>query len=100
LKEKVAAPVYKIENTALGIRQPDHVAPANPQKLALTSPTSGGRSVGILSSLIQTTEIVLFNNTVSTPFWLEISEIHLQFYYFFFFFNSLMAITITLDSIS
>jgi hypothetical protein len=28
LKEKVAAPVYKIENTAVGIRHADHVAPS------------------------------------------------------------------------
>jgi hypothetical protein len=28
LKEKVAAPVYKVENTAVGIRHADHVAPS------------------------------------------------------------------------
>jgi hypothetical protein len=42
--EKVAAPVQKAENTAVGIRHADGVAPLYPQKLALTSPTSGGRS--------------------------------------------------------
>jgi hypothetical protein len=51
LDRKVAAPVYKAENTAVGIRHADHVAPLYPQKLAITSPTSGGRSVGRYSSL-------------------------------------------------
>jgi hypothetical protein len=56
LDRKVAAPVYKTENTAVGIRQADHVAPFYPQKLAITSPTSGGRSVGIVRSRTQTME--------------------------------------------
>ena len=34
--------------TAVGIRCADHVTPFYPQKLALTSPTGGGRSVGIV----------------------------------------------------
>jgi hypothetical protein len=42
LDRKVTAPVQKTENTALGIRHADHVAPSNPQKLAIFSPTSGG----------------------------------------------------------
>jgi hypothetical protein len=46
LDRKVAAPVYKTENTAVGIRHADHVAPYINKKLATTSPTSGGRSVG------------------------------------------------------
>jgi hypothetical protein len=41
----------KSENTAVGIRHADHVAP---QKLAITSPTSGGRSVGVVRSRTQT----------------------------------------------
>ena len=36
--------------TAVGIRCADHVTPLYPQKLALTSPTGGGRSVGIVRS--------------------------------------------------
>jgi hypothetical protein len=32
--------------------------PSNPQKLALTSPTSGGRSVGIVRSRTKATELV------------------------------------------
>ena len=34
--------------TAVGTRCPDHVTPLYPQKLALTSPTGGGHSVGIV----------------------------------------------------
>jgi hypothetical protein len=41
---------------AVGIRRADHVAPLYLQKLALTSPTSGGRSVSIVHSRTQTTE--------------------------------------------
>ena len=40
----------------MGIRCADHVIPLYPQKLALTSPTGGGRSVGIVSSRTKTTE--------------------------------------------
>ena len=32
----------------MGTRCADHVTPLYPQKLALTSPTGGGRSVGIV----------------------------------------------------
>jgi len=32
----------------VGTRCADHVTPLYPQKLALTSPTGGGRSVGIV----------------------------------------------------
>jgi hypothetical protein len=48
LNEKVAAPVKKTELTAGGIRCADHGTPSIRKKLALTSPTSGGRSVGIV----------------------------------------------------
>jgi hypothetical protein len=48
LDRKIAAPVYKTENTALGVRHADHVAPSIRKTLAITSPTSGGRSVGIV----------------------------------------------------
>jgi hypothetical protein len=47
LKEKTAAPVKKIA---------DHVAL---QKLALSSPTSGGRSIGIVRSRTQATKFFL-----------------------------------------
>jgi hypothetical protein len=57
LDRKVAAPVQKTENTAVGIRHADHVAPFYPLKLAISSPTSGGRSVGIVRSRTQTTDL-------------------------------------------
>ena len=40
----------------MGIRCADHVTPLYPQKLALTSPTAGGRSVGIVRSRTKATE--------------------------------------------
>jgi hypothetical protein len=55
LDRKVAAPVYKTENTAVGIRHALY-----PQTLAVTSPTSGGRSVGIVRSRTQTMEFFFF----------------------------------------
>jgi hypothetical protein len=48
LNEKVAAPVKKTELTAWGIRCADHATRCIRKKLALTSPKSGGRSVGIV----------------------------------------------------
>jgi hypothetical protein len=43
---------------AVGIRRADYATPLYPQKLALTSPTSVGRSVGIVRSQTQATEFV------------------------------------------
>jgi hypothetical protein len=40
--------------TAVGNRHADHVAPSNRKNLAITSPTSDGRSVGIVRSRTQT----------------------------------------------
>jgi hypothetical protein len=48
LNEKVAAPVWKTELMIGGIRCADHATPSIHKKFALTSPTSGGRSVGIV----------------------------------------------------
>ena len=42
----------------MGIRCADHVTPLYPQKLALTSPTGGGRSVGIVRSRTKVTEFL------------------------------------------
>ena len=50
-------PVQKTEiKTAVGNRCADHVTLLYPQKLALTSPTGGGRSVGIVRSRTKATE--------------------------------------------
>jgi hypothetical protein len=56
LEEKVAAPVYKTEinDRRNPLRWPRDTL--YPQKLALTSPTSGGRSVGIVRSRTKATE--------------------------------------------
>jgi hypothetical protein len=61
LDRKVAAPVWKTENTAVGIRHAEHVAPLYPQKLVITSPTGDGRSVVIVRSRTQTMEFSLFD---------------------------------------
>jgi hypothetical protein len=47
------------ENTAVGIRHADHVAPSIRKTLALTSLTSGGRSVGIVLLRTEATEFFL-----------------------------------------
>jgi hypothetical protein len=59
LEKKIAAPVQKTEITAIGTRHADHATTLYPQNLALTSPTSGGRSVDILHSLTKATEFVV-----------------------------------------
>ena len=43
----------------MGIRCADHVTPLFPQKLALTSPTGGGRSVGVVHSRTKATDLVI-----------------------------------------
>jgi hypothetical protein len=50
---------------AVGIRCADHVTPLYPQKLALTSPTGGGRSVGIVRSQTKAMELYLFTQLYS-----------------------------------
>jgi len=42
----------------VGNRCADHVTPLYPQKLALTLPTGGGRSVGIVRVRTKATEFV------------------------------------------
>jgi hypothetical protein len=64
LEEIVAAPGSKAENTALGIRHADHVAPSIRKKLALTSLTSYGRSVGIVRLRTEATEFFLSSGTI------------------------------------
>jgi hypothetical protein len=43
----------------VGIRCADHVTPLYPQKLAITSPTGGDRSVGIVRSRTKAMEFSL-----------------------------------------
>ena len=50
----------KLRLTTVGTRCADHVTPLYPQKLALTSPTGGGRSVGIVRVRTKATEISLY----------------------------------------
>jgi hypothetical protein len=44
------------------------VTPLYPQKLALTSPTGGGRSVGIVRSRSKATELLVISLCVSVLF--------------------------------
>ena len=45
--------------TAVGTRCADHVTPLYSQKLAITSPTGGGRSVGVVRVRTKATEFSL-----------------------------------------
>ena len=47
--------------TAVGTRYADHVTHLYPQKLALTSPTGGGRSVGIVRVRTKATESFVYS---------------------------------------
>ena len=58
--KKVAAPVQKTEINGRGDLLPWPREPLYPQKLALTSPTGGGRSVGIFHSRTKATKFVCF----------------------------------------
>jgi hypothetical protein len=51
-----------LENREYGRRFTDHVAASSRKKLALTERTSGGRSVGIVRSQIQATELIIVLN--------------------------------------
>ena len=81
--------------TAVGTRCADHVTPLYPQKLALTSQTCGGRSVGIVRSRTKATEFSLVytrvthdgqylngrgerQNVAMTPKWVDVrADCHL-----------------------
>ena len=74
--------------TAVGTRCADHVTPLYPQKLALTSPTCGGRSVGIVHVRTKATEFVVcfywWNDTSSVAteeYWEKIlSHCHVLYH--------------------
>jgi hypothetical protein len=56
LERKSSGSGLENRDYGLGIRRTDHATPLYPQKLALTSSTSGCRSVGIVHSRTQATE--------------------------------------------
>jgi hypothetical protein len=60
LERKSIGSGLETDITTVGIRHADHETSLYHQKLALTSPTSGGHSIDIVRSLTQATEFVLF----------------------------------------
>jgi hypothetical protein len=58
LEEKVVAAVKKAEITAVRISHADDLAPSFSKQLALTSPASGGRTIGIVASRTQASEFI------------------------------------------
>ena len=58
--KKVAASGLEKRLTAVGTRCADYVTPLYPQKLALTSPTGGGRSVSIVRVRTKATDFSFF----------------------------------------
>jgi hypothetical protein len=58
LKEKVATSAYKTKISAGGDPPRLLFDPLYPQKFALTSPISGGRSFGIVRSRTKATEVL------------------------------------------
>jgi hypothetical protein len=56
-RRKVAAPVQKVEISAVGA---DYATPSIRKKLTLTSPASGRGSVGIVRSRTQATEFFMY----------------------------------------
>jgi hypothetical protein len=59
LARKSSGPGLENREYGLGIHHADHATPLYPQKLALTSPTSGDPSVGIVRSRTNATELVI-----------------------------------------
>jgi len=69
LNEKISGSRSRKQRlTAVGTRCADHVTPPYPQKLALTSPTGGGRSVGIVRVRTKATEFSLVFSTLNGLF--------------------------------
>jgi hypothetical protein len=66
------------ENTVVGIRHADNVAPTISKNLALSSPTSGGRSVGIVRSRTQATEFSFLYLHFTMSSWLGICKVDFE----------------------
>ena len=62
--------------TAVGTRCADHVTSLYPQQLALTSPTGGGRSVGIVRVRTKATEYKPYVGYSESKYRLRISLAH------------------------
>jgi hypothetical protein len=58
LDRKISGSGLEIEITAVEISRVDYKTPLNSQKLALTSPTSGSRSIFIVCSRTKATELL------------------------------------------
>jgi hypothetical protein len=67
-----------LENREYGRRDPSRRTRATiyPQKLVLTSTTSGGRSVGIVRSLTKATDLIATNLILPATLWSRDSHIH------------------------
>jgi hypothetical protein len=68
LEEKIVTPGLEIGITAVGIHHADYATTLYPQKLALTSLTSGGRSVSIVLSQTKATEFISLRKQLWTNF--------------------------------
>ena len=66
----------------MGIRCADHMTPLYPQKLALTLPTGGGRSVGIVRLRTKATEFSFSLLTTHLGIKLVNDQLDAQFFYF------------------
>jgi hypothetical protein len=58
LERKSSGSALENRDTTVGTRHADHIASSIGKKLVLTSPTSGGRPIGIVRSRTQATEFV------------------------------------------
>jgi hypothetical protein len=66
LERKISASGLENEITAVGILRANYATPLYPRKLALTSQTRGGSSVGIVRSRTQATEFVFVLEYISS----------------------------------
>jgi hypothetical protein len=66
LERKSSGSGVENRDYGLGISRADHAKPLFPQKLTITSPTSGGRSVDIVRSRTTVTKLFVMWSWVST----------------------------------